>query len=132
MHQGWYISLLPLLGCAYDLYPVNNPMPYMLASSSHAPCRVNCVEGCARSLFTCMGWIKMRSTSVGKSMSRWKCGYSLIDFVRDFRQEHICKALCQSRGICKIETAPQSVEVTFSGRHDTFQYTKVSDLYPVC
>ncbi|KAI0751603.1 hypothetical protein C8Q80DRAFT_1158351 [Daedaleopsis nitida] len=38
-------------------------------------------------------------------------------------QEHPCKALCQA-GICQIETAPQSVEATFTGRHETFQYTK--------
>ncbi|KAG2130165.1 uncharacterized protein EDB93DRAFT_1181059 [Suillus bovinus] len=29
-------------------------------------------------------------------------------------------------GICEIETAPQSIEATFTGRHETFQYTKVA------
>lgn len=42
------------------------------------------------------------------------------------RQEHACAATCQSKGICRIETTPQSVEATFTGRHETFQYTKVS------
>ncbi|KAI0751604.1 hypothetical protein C8Q80DRAFT_1158354 [Daedaleopsis nitida] len=39
-------------------------------------------------------------------------------------QEHSCKALCSAKGICQIETAPLSVEATFSGKHESFQYTK--------
>ncbi|KAM5540363.1 hypothetical protein V8D89_005821 [Ganoderma adspersum] len=39
-------------------------------------------------------------------------------------QEHACSAICQA-GICQIDTAPQSVEATFTGRHESFQYTKV-------
>ncbi|EKM59289.1 uncharacterized protein PHACADRAFT_87023 [Phanerochaete carnosa HHB-10118-sp] len=46
-------------------------------------------------------------------------------------QEHNCTALCQSAGICRIETAPQSVEATFTGRHETFQYTKVRLVFRV-
>ncbi|EIN14302.1 hypothetical protein PUNSTDRAFT_41556 [Punctularia strigosozonata HHB-11173 SS5] len=30
-------------------------------------------------------------------------------------------------GICHIETAPQSIEATFTGTHQTFQYTKASN-----
>ncbi|KAJ7066394.1 hypothetical protein C8F01DRAFT_1123111 [Mycena amicta] len=41
-------------------------------------------------------------------------------------QTHNCAALCQSQGTCEIETAPQSIEATFTGRHETFQYTKYS------
>ncbi|KAF7309973.1 VWFA domain-containing protein [Mycena indigotica] len=40
-------------------------------------------------------------------------------------QSHPCSALCQS-GICQVETVPQSIEATFTGRHETFQYTKYS------
>ncbi|CAL1701264.1 unnamed protein product [Somion occarium] len=39
-------------------------------------------------------------------------------------QDHPCPASCQSPGICRIETTPQSIEATFTGRHETFQYTK--------
>lgn len=59
------------------------------------------------------------------------CGLVLHAFLwftykmRAFSQEHPCPATCQSQGICRIETAPQSVEATFTGRHETFQYTKV-------
>ncbi|KAI6097344.1 hypothetical protein EDD16DRAFT_604216 [Pisolithus croceorrhizus] len=39
-------------------------------------------------------------------------------------QEHLCAAMCSAQGICEIETAPHSIEATFTGRHETFQYTK--------
>ncbi|KAF8548217.1 hypothetical protein OG21DRAFT_1449416 [Imleria badia] len=40
-------------------------------------------------------------------------------------QEHLCTAVCATPGICEIETAPHSIEATFTGRNETFQYTKV-------
>ncbi|KAJ7809088.1 hypothetical protein B0H14DRAFT_2867919 [Mycena olivaceomarginata] len=40
-------------------------------------------------------------------------------------QEHDCAAFCQAKGICQIDTTPQSIEAIFTGRHETFQYTKV-------
>ncbi|RPD81278.1 hypothetical protein L226DRAFT_549908 [Lentinus tigrinus ALCF2SS1-7] len=43
-------------------------------------------------------------------------------------QEHACSALCSANGICQIETAPQSVEATFTGRHESFQYTKYTQV----
>ncbi|KAI9511014.1 hypothetical protein F5148DRAFT_456358 [Russula earlei] len=39
-------------------------------------------------------------------------------------EAHTCSALCSEKGICHIETAPQSIQATFTGRHETFQYTK--------
>ena len=41
------------------------------------------------------------------------------------REEHSCSALCSAPGTCQIDTSPQSVEATFTGRHETYQYTKV-------
>ena len=41
------------------------------------------------------------------------------------REAHSCSALCSAPGTCQIETSPQSVEATFTGRHETYQYTKV-------
>ena len=41
------------------------------------------------------------------------------------RQEHLCTIVCAAPGICEIETAPYSIEATFNGRNETFQYTKV-------
>ncbi|GBE82556.1 hypothetical protein SCP_0409400 [Sparassis crispa] len=43
-------------------------------------------------------------------------------------QEHSCTALCKAPGICQIDTTPQSIEATFTGRHETFQYTKYSQV----
>ncbi|KAI0089045.1 hypothetical protein BDY19DRAFT_122025 [Irpex rosettiformis] len=43
-------------------------------------------------------------------------------------EEHTCPRPCHSRGVCRIETAPQSIEATFTGRHETFQYTKYSQI----
>ncbi|KAH7918945.1 hypothetical protein BV22DRAFT_1041330 [Leucogyrophana mollusca] len=43
-------------------------------------------------------------------------------------QEHTCTALCSVPGICEIDTAPHSIEATFAGRHETFQYTKYSQV----
>ncbi|PCH41519.1 hypothetical protein WOLCODRAFT_163166 [Wolfiporia cocos MD-104 SS10] len=43
-------------------------------------------------------------------------------------QEHACDKLCSADGICQIDTKPQSIEATFTGRHETFQYTKYSQV----
>ncbi|KAI0052043.1 hypothetical protein FA95DRAFT_1618925 [Auriscalpium vulgare] len=44
------------------------------------------------------------------------CGYT-----------HSCRASC-SAGVCEIDTAPQSIEATFTGRHETYQYTKYAQV----
>ncbi|KAI0250860.1 hypothetical protein BJV78DRAFT_1282923 [Lactifluus subvellereus] len=43
-------------------------------------------------------------------------------------EAHSCLALCSAPGICQIDTAPQSIEATFTGRHETFQYTKYTQV----
>ncbi|KAI0250874.1 hypothetical protein BJV78DRAFT_526274 [Lactifluus subvellereus] len=43
-------------------------------------------------------------------------------------EAHPCSALCSAPGICQIDTAPHSVEATFTGRHETFQYTKYTQV----
>ena len=40
-------------------------------------------------------------------------------------QEHLCTDLCQMMGICYVDTTPHSIESTFIGRHESFEYTKV-------
>jgi hypothetical protein len=40
-------------------------------------------------------------------------------------QDHACNALCALPGLCYIETTPQSVQATFTGKHESFQFTKV-------
>lgn len=60
---------------------------------------------------------------VGSSLLLCKPIYVLM--VCNFSQAHSCSGLCSADGTCEIETAPQSIEATFTGRHETFQYTKV-------
>ncbi|ELU39519.1 cytochrome P450 [Rhizoctonia solani AG-1 IA] len=43
-------------------------------------------------------------------------------------QSHSCTNLCAARGICRIETQPSAVEEQFSGRHETFQYTRYTQV----
>ncbi|CEL64063.1 hypothetical protein RSOLAG1IB_11047 [Rhizoctonia solani AG-1 IB] len=43
-------------------------------------------------------------------------------------QSHDCTSPCAARGICRIETQPSAVEEQFSGRHETFQYTRYSQV----
>ncbi|KAH8114640.1 hypothetical protein DFH11DRAFT_1764593 [Phellopilus nigrolimitatus] len=43
-------------------------------------------------------------------------------------QEHKCSSLCSSKGVCEIDTVPQSIEAAFNGAHDRFQYTKYSQV----
>ena len=40
-------------------------------------------------------------------------------------QEHACARPCEMPGICHVDTTPHSIESTFIGRHERFQYTKV-------
>ncbi|KAH9023069.1 hypothetical protein EDB83DRAFT_1992577 [Lactarius deliciosus] len=43
-------------------------------------------------------------------------------------EAHSCPALCAAPGICKIDTSPQSIEATFTGKHETFQYTRYTQV----
>ncbi|KAH9166548.1 hypothetical protein EDB89DRAFT_2232826 [Lactarius sanguifluus] len=43
-------------------------------------------------------------------------------------EAHSCPALCAAPGICKIDTSPQSIEATFAGKHETFQYTRYTQV----
>ena len=72
-------------------------------------------------------WIRMLYIYAGKYWTL--LDHAKINWNSFNRQEHPCPADCQSQGICRIETAPQSIEATFTGRHETFQYTKVGVYY---
>ncbi|KAI6101023.1 hypothetical protein EDD16DRAFT_1526092 [Pisolithus croceorrhizus] len=49
----------------------------------------------------------------------------LVSALLHSSEEHLCSVDCSVPGICEIETAPYSIEATFTGRHETFQYTKL-------
>jgi hypothetical protein len=37
---------------------------------------------------------------------------------------HTCSQRCSAPGVCEIDTTPESIEETFKGMHECFQYTK--------
>lgn len=43
-------------------------------------------------------------------------------------QEHRCAKLCEAPGICQIETQPSEIIEKFTGRFDTFQYTRFAQV----
>ncbi|KAI9443933.1 hypothetical protein H4582DRAFT_2125919, partial [Lactarius indigo] len=43
-------------------------------------------------------------------------------------EAHSCLERCAVPGICQIDTSPQSIEATFTGRHETFQYTRYTQV----
>ncbi|KAH8993666.1 hypothetical protein EDB83DRAFT_2325213 [Lactarius deliciosus] len=54
-------------------------------------------------------------TSTGSRLARTTCVG---------QEAHSCLERCAVPGICQIDTSPQSIEATFTGRHETFQYTR--------
>ena len=70
---------------------------------------------------TYMAWFLTEVTSAGVSVNYFQERH----LFQPSRQEHSCDDLCSAPGICQIDTTPQSIEATFIGRHETFQYTKV-------
>ena len=97
---------------------------YMLANIGFVPFPVNYASGCAVGT-TCTAWPLVKITFAGVSVFFLFVGYHSSCLSR---QEHSCSALCSAPGICQIDTTPQSIEATFTGRHETFQYTKVCPL----
>jgi hypothetical protein len=88
-----------------------------------AQCNVSCAIASAQVPTTCMVWGNKNCIFAGQFwLSGLPCVASMIDASS---QEHPCPALCTAAGICDIETAPHSIEATFTGRHENFQYTKV-------
>ncbi|KAH9171589.1 hypothetical protein EDB89DRAFT_1906868 [Lactarius sanguifluus] len=67
---------------------------------------VNYATECAPAV-TYMDWILTKTTFAEKLS----------------RNQHPCGSLC-SAGICEIQTKPQAIEATFTGRHGSFQYTE--------
>ncbi|KAF9231472.1 hypothetical protein BU15DRAFT_68308 [Melanogaster broomeanus] len=70
---------------------------------------VSFANGSVQMSTTCMAWSLEQLTFAG-------------------HQPHACESVCSARGICEIETAPHSIEATFTGKHETFQYTKFSQV----
>ena len=102
-------------------YKVTETIQTMCASKNPALFSANYVNGSARTHNIFMASILQLRIYVGGSTAEI-CRISPSSHI--YRQEHQCSALCSQPGICMIETTPQSIE---TGRHKTFQYTKVSE-----
>jgi hypothetical protein len=72
---------------------------------------------------TCTGSLQEHITCVGQCFPYSEP--SLYLNIVMSRETHPCSALCSEKGICQIDTAPQSIQATFTGRHEAFVYTKV-------
>ena len=96
------------------------PMTDMNAKLANVPSLVSYVSAFVLTRIICTDWKMGKFTSAGEF-------YELTCITPDdgHRQEHLCNSGCSAPGICEIETAPQSIEATFTGKHETFQYTKV-------
>lgn len=74
---------------------------------------------------TFTGSFRARTTCVGKcNYPQFQTGNETV--FRATREAHSCSEPCAAPGICQIDTSPQSIEATFTGKHETFQYTRVS------
>ena len=92
------------------------------------------IRGCVLLHVTIVDGFASSHTSTGLLLA-WTCIICVGEYVSHrnqvprlkilHRESHQCLALCSAPGICQIDAAPMSIEATFTGRHETFQYTKV-------
>ncbi|KAF8491332.1 hypothetical protein F5888DRAFT_1057818 [Russula emetica] len=105
-HEGEHVCSAPVHMCGQPCDLIGLRLPNGKSFTCSGTCRVPINEGTRG---TCLG-----DHLHGLDPDQYHlCG-----------QEHSCSALCSAPGICQIDTTPQSIEATFTGRHETFQYTK--------
>ncbi|KAI6035782.1 hypothetical protein EDC04DRAFT_2880315 [Pisolithus marmoratus] len=135
------------LGCLHECVKViGHKDEHLCAASVHAcgkPCSLSGIKLADESDYSCPGFCRIpsdvdhdhheceaRLCSITCQLCKRLCSdqdhmHGLEDgAVHLCGQEHLCTAMCSAQGICEIETAPHSIEATFTGRHETFQYTK--------
>ncbi|KAF8550994.1 hypothetical protein OG21DRAFT_1543721 [Imleria badia] len=123
---------------------------HLCAAPVHAcgkPCDLSNVQLVDRSMYSCPGTCRMPS-DIDHALHQCNAQFCSIrcqlckrlcanqdhmhglnsDAIHLCGQEHLCTAICAAPGICEIETAPHSIETTFTGRNETFQYTKYSQV----
>ncbi|KAK0446849.1 hypothetical protein EV421DRAFT_1707267 [Armillaria borealis] len=126
---------------------VDHPDDHMCSARDHAcgqPCQLMNVRANAGRVFTCKGMCVIPSSEdhdthvCGNRMCPIPCELckrlcSNTDHLHGLDvhamhlcgQDHPCSAVCAALGTCEIDTAPQSIKATFTGRHETFEYTKL-------
>ncbi|KAH9029425.1 hypothetical protein EDB85DRAFT_1867188 [Lactarius pseudohatsudake] len=124
-HEGDHVCSAPVHTCGQPCDLVNLRLPNGKLFTCSGICRVPIYE--EHTIHAC----EHRLCPISCQLCKRLCsGDHLHGLSRDENhicgQEHSCSALCSAAGICQIDTTPQSIEATFTGRHETFQYTKVS------
>ena len=106
---------------------VDSVMRYMTDTPVTSECvqyHVNCANSYALTWIICTASRKVNFTSA----SEWYVRSVTFISHDNRRLKHPCSGLCKAQGTCEIETTPQSIESTFTGQHESFQYTKVRSL----
>ncbi|KAI9443938.1 hypothetical protein H4582DRAFT_1807523, partial [Lactarius indigo] len=139
------------LGCLQDCTKVmghagDNHMCSALVHMCGEPCALRNVELPGGKMLSCQGSCRIPSDQEHDSHScdlrlclatcelcKRLCGqphlHGLIRGAHHLCGEaHSCSKLCDAPGICQIDTSPQSIEDIFTGRHETFQYTKYAQV----
>ncbi|KAF8270133.1 hypothetical protein EI94DRAFT_1572289 [Lactarius quietus] len=124
-HKGDHVCSAPLHMCGQPCDLVNLKLPNGKSFTCSGICRVPITE--VHTVHAC----EHRLCPISCQLCKRLCsGDHLHGLYRGEKhlcgQEHSCGALCSADGICQIDTTPQSIEATFTGKHETFQYTKVS------
>ncbi|KAG8924163.1 hypothetical protein FRC02_010615 [Tulasnella sp. 418] len=68
------------------------------------------------------------SASYAADFALWEIIFTVSSIALYIFAKHHCPHSCESPGICRIDTEPKSVETTFVGVHETFQFTKYTQI----
>ncbi|KAF8483073.1 hypothetical protein JB92DRAFT_3033330 [Gautieria morchelliformis] len=101
-----------------------------LPASGHFTCHGRCATSCdePHDLHAC----QERSCPISCQLCKRLCClghlHGLQDSIHFCGESHSCSALCAAQGACEISTVPLRVESTFTGKLETFQFTKYSQV----
>ncbi|KAH7337773.1 hypothetical protein B0J17DRAFT_573266 [Rhizoctonia solani] len=141
-------------GCAQSCIkvPLDHEGEHMCSARAHicgAPCDLrNVKHGDSGGVYSCPGtcaapWDEShdrhacenaRACPVECALCRRLCCstdhfHGLVsDTVHLCGQEHNCARLCEEDGICQVETRPSAIQEQFSGRHESFMYTRFTQV----
>ncbi|KAF8270132.1 hypothetical protein EI94DRAFT_1572312 [Lactarius quietus] len=122
-HEGDHICSAPVHMCGQPCDLIDLELPDGNSFTCPGKCRVPITE--EHKVHECENRLCPISCQLCKRLCSGNHLHGLSDDENHLcGQEHSCSALCSADGICQIDTTPLSIEATFNGRHETFQYTK--------
>ncbi|KAH9054525.1 hypothetical protein EDB87DRAFT_1580466 [Lactarius vividus] len=124
--------------CGLACFSAGHPGKHVCVVSAHLcgdPCKLLGRRGCLEDCTNVIGHDDEHMCSALAHMCNEPCALRNIQLLggKTFscqescnipREAHSCLERCAVPGICQIDTSPQSIEATFTGRHETFQYTR--------